>query len=604
MNEARFLRALHSVTHRGPDDFAFSLTELSADWELWLGHRRLSILDLRASGRQPMLYSTPAQEYAIIFNGEIYNHNSLRTELQTKVQFQSETDTEVLLVGLAQQGTAYLEQLNGMWAFAFLDKQQKKLLLSRDRLGKKPLYCYRSSEDLIVFASELKPFRELGLPLSLDDEALAFYHWLGYIPASKTIYKEISKVPAASFCEIDLNASCYKISQPQLFWDPIAAYGTRFTGSYNEAIDHFLHLLDDATALRSVADVPVGVFLSGGIDSSLVVASLAAQQKSSVKAFTVAFSDQDFDESAIAKDTCAKLGFDLELLQLASADFERQFKILTTHYDEPFADSSQIPILAISEIAKSKVTVILTGDGGDEVFLGYPRFAFPERFWKYRQAVARLPGLGGLLGSVMGARAAQPLMRALVKSTGSNPNNLDAKITRFLEVLRSRTKSEIYDAIVAVTPKRFLSQADQALLQGHSFEEQVRAWYPSYAWDALNERSPLEKIAALDLVSYMRDDVLVKVDRGTMAYSVEARSPLLDWRIVAFGLSLPLSYKVREGQCKALLRSALERRVPGKLSRLAKRGFGVPLPNSLPAGMTMASRWNAYVEKAWREKYA
>ncbi len=601
-DETHFLKSLNSIIHRGPDDFAYTRTKLSEDWELWLGHRRLSILDLSESGRQPMSYKTPHAEYEIIYNGEIYNHSDLRNALKKEATFKSDSDTEVLLAGLAKQGPSYLQKLNGMWALAFIDKTHKKLMLSRDRLGKKPLYVYKSP-DVVAFSSELKPLQHLGFTKTQDEMSWAYYHWLGYIPGTKTIYKEIQKFPASSFCEFNFQSHDYKESKTYLYWDPLKAYSTRFTASYEKAIDQFLELLDDATVIRSIADVPVGVFLSGGIDSSLVVSSLAAQKKQSVKVYTVAFEDKDFDESSVAQETCRQLGFELELLKLKDSDFEKQVEIVCNHYDEPFADSSQIPVLAISQIAKTKVTVILTGDGGDEVFLGYPRFSFPDRFWKYNRMSSYLPGMRTLIASTMSSSAMKPVVRALVKSTGLNPNNLDAKILRFVEILRSRSKEEVYDAIVSITPKTFLSAQDQQLLGEQSFQQHVRNFYPEYSWDSLKERSSLEKIAAIDLVSYMRDDVLVKVDRGTMAYSLEARSPLLDYRIVELGLSLPLDYKVRGGQYKALLRSALERRLPGEISRLGKKGFGVPLPATLPEGATMAARWSAFVEKAWREKY-
>lgn len=600
LSDSAFTEALNTIFHRGPDDFAFTKTEISPDWEMWLGHRRLSILDLSPNGRQPMHYLSGGSYYDLTYNGEIYNYQQLRKELN--FQARSDTDSEVLLNGLIKEGSSFLKKMNGMWAFSFFDRAKKTLLLSRDRLGKKPLYIYKH-ENLIAFASEIKPLKKLGLNLTLNSEALAYYRWLGYIPGTMTVYKELSKFPASSFCEFDFSSTHYKEAKTELFWDPLASYGTRFAGTYNEAIDHFLEVLDDATLIRSMADVPVGVFLSGGIDSSLVISSLAAQNKRDVKAYTVSFDKQEFDESKVAVETCRQLNFDLEVLSLKEEDFKRQVGILSHHYDEPFSDSSQIPTLAISQLAKSKVTVILTGDGGDEVFLGYPRFSFPSDFWKYNRSCAYVPGLRTLLAKTLNSTFVKPVLGALVRSKGMASTYLDAKILRFSEILRDSSKDAIYDSILAITPKRYLSAEDQAFLKEASFMQKVQTWYPEYSWDTLKERSEFERYAALDLVSYMRDDVLVKVDRGTMAYGLEARSPLLDYRIVSLGLSLPLEFKIREGQYKALLRSALKRRLPGDISKLAKRGFGVPLPENLEPGLSLASRWNSFVEKEWRSHY-
>lgn len=595
--------ALDTIAHRGPDSSGTLLRQLPFNRECWLGHRRLAILDLSPTGFQPMVGSKGVHRdaYSIVFNGEVYNYESLRRELTSDWQFQSRSDTEVLLAGLANQGPSFVSKLNGMLAFAFLDLNRNSLILGRDRIGKKPLYIYNAG-GVFAFASELKPFRDLGLPLTLDQQGLAYYRWLGYIPGKMTIYKECWKFPAASVATIDVGQRELPEFKPELYWSPLAGYGRSYQGTYREAIEEFSELLDDATRIRLNSDVPIGVFLSGGIDSSLVATSLARTHNHEVQAFTVRFQDTLYDESQVALDTARQLKIKINLLDLTADDFTRQLSRISHFYDEPFSDSSQIPTMAIAEATRQHAKVVLTGDGGDEVFVGYPRISNQATLARYLDLIKRVPKLSVGLRAFFSSPLGQKLFAKFLEFTGSSGgSNLDSKLTRLQGLLRTVDESFIYEGVMCIQQKEWLDSCLIALLGPQSLASSIREWYPDYGWECMESRTFQEQTAALDLVSYMRDDVLVKVDRATMAYGIEARSPLLDYRIVEFGTSLPLAFKVRGSMHKRILRDTLAMRLTGDAWKLGKKGFGVPLPESLPPGPTMTARWNRYIENQWRQ---
>lgn len=605
-DEARIQKALNTIQHRGPDDWGIQKFTANSNWEVWLSQRRLAIVDLSAAGHQPMVARHKESQDlrgAIVFNGEIYNHQDLRRTFSDRWTYQSRSDTEVLLAGLFLEGPKVLKQMNAMMAFGFLNYERQEIILARDRVGKKPLYVYETP-DLLVFSSELKPLVSLGIPLTIDAEAVALYRWLGYIPAEKTVYKECRKFPAASYATIDLKERASLRVDAKLYWDPLLGYQKKYSGSYAEAKAEFLSLLDDATKMRLEADVPVGVFLSGGIDSSLVLSSVAAQTRGNVSGFTVRFQDPEFDESPIAIDTAKQLGVSLTLLDLVQHDFDRQLDKIPYYFDEPFSDSSQIPTLAIAEAARKHVTVVLTGDGGDEVFLGYPRYSNQARLRKMLYAFKVIPGLTPLALGFVRHRLGRRLFAKVLEMSGmgSASANLDAKIARLHYMLSLRDLGQIYETIMCVQQKDWLDVETRQSLGDKSLKNKIMEWYPGYGWDALKSRSFEEQAAALDLVTYMRDDVLVKVDRATMAYSLEARSPLLDYRIIEFGCSLPHDFKIGAGFHKRILRDALSERLRGNVLKLGKKGFGVPLPLNLPAGQTPYARWNTFIEQQWRQQ--
>lgn len=595
-------RAVASLRHRGPDGAGVTCALRTTHWECWLGHSRLSIIDLSDAGRQPMRATTrDGREGVLVYNGETYNHQRLRSRLNGW-SFRSTSDTEVLLAGLLSEGSDFLQHTLGMLACAFVDVQSGSLLLARDRLGKKPLFVYRGA-DVLAFASELKAFVELGLPLTIDSTALAHFRWLGHVPGEMTIYRECRKLPAASWIRYVLDGPVLEASPPVLYWDPLAGSGQRFEGGFDDAVDAFLELLDDAVALRLAADVPIGVFLSGGIDSSLVASSVARQHRDEVTAFIIKADDPSYDESAVAMQTAAHLGLRTHVEFLRREDYGRQVALVPHHYDEPCSTLSQIPTLAIAEVAAQHVKVVLTGDGGDEVFLGYPWLGHPERLFRYRRPLDFVPGMRRLVGHILPTPLGRGALWAAVRALGLNTENIETKLLIAQDLLAAEHPADLYEDFQGVRPRRALSAEDRQLIGPEALLARARRWYPAYGWESLAQRSIAEQLGALEMVTWMRDEILVKVDRATMAYSLEARSPFLDHRLIEFGQSLPLSYKSWGDEQKRVLRAAAARRVGECVARRRKTGFGVPAPENLPPGMSTSSRWNEAVETGWREHW-
>ncbi|KAB8036839.1 asparagine synthase (glutamine-hydrolyzing) [Silvanigrella paludirubra] len=604
-NEKTLKNALNMLSHRGPDDWGLEKFNISDKWDVWFGQRRLSILDLSSMGHQPMNKQFLNGNFnSIVFNGEIYNFIDLKKELSDKWEFKSNTDTEVILAGLNLYGVNYCKKLNGMMSLAYLDSSNNKIIFARDRLGKKPLYLYET-KDCLVFSSELKAIVNLNLKLTVNQQSLAFYRWLGYIPSNLSIYNECKKLNAASFAELNLGNDYLENLKEQQYWDPFNGYKNKYKYSYKNAIDEFLELLDDATKIRLIADVPVGAFLSGGIDSSLVLSSIKKLNIQDVKAFTVKFDDSNFDESSIAQNTCKQLNFPLNLIHLKESDYHNQISKIPFYYDEPFSDSSQIPTMAISEAAKKYVSVVLTGDGGDEVFLGYPRFSYTKKLNNINRAIRSIYGCDKLIKYGISSNLGKKIFQFILKSFSINSTNIDAKIYKINQILKSQNLYQLYDTILSINPKKDLLEIDQLeLSELPDLYSYNMKWHPNYSWQSLEDRSIEEKLAALDLVSYLRDDVLVKVDRGTMAYSLEARSPLLDYRIIEFGTSLPLDFKIKDGIYKRILRDSLSIRLTGNITKLQKKGFGVPLPLNLPKGANLTSSWNIFIENEWKKLFS
>jgi asparagine synthase (glutamine-hydrolysing) len=596
-SEAEVRAALNTITHRGPDDFGV-LRLSAAGRDVWLCQRRLSIIDLSVKGHQPMEGRSRSGAHGwLVYNGEAYNFQELQAEMQHDWRFDSASDTEVLLAGLLTKGPDFLKRVNGMLALALFDANKQTLTLARDKLGKKPLYIYQDDETF-AFSSELKPFRALDLSLTVNRTAMSYYEWLGYIPHDMTIYRECRKLPASSYLEFDVARAFEKDQRSVQYWDALTGFDAKFTGSYDEAIEEFLSLLDDATKLRLLADVPVGVFLSGGIDSSLVASSVQRIAPGQITAFSVKFAEAEFDESEVARDTAARLGMTLELLDLGGEELARQLEKIPVHYDEPFSDSSQIPTLAISEAARKHVSVVLTGDGGDEVFLGYPRYAFLLKLERMRKLLSAIPLARGAGRKVLGSRFGERLISGLLRANGANTRKVQSSVSRLKTILEADTIAEVYDSIMSVRPKREAFPGDAPGGQPHLFDL-VRSWYPDNNWQALDGLPMQEQLGALDMLTFMRDDVLVKVDRASMAYSLEARSPLLDYRIIEFANSLPLAFKMQDGVHKRILRDALGKRLGGEITKLKKSGFDVPLPVRAEDGQDPQASWNSHVKGAW-----
>jgi asparagine synthase (glutamine-hydrolysing) len=555
----------NTLAHRGPDDVGVWVDETAG---IVLGHRRLSILDLSPLGRQPML--SQCGRYVLVFNGEIYNYGTLRTQLvQAGSRFFGSSDTEVMLEAISQWGLRRaIQTFNGMFAFALWDKLERRLFLARDRFGEKPLY-YAWFGRSFVFGSELKALRRCPeFDGEINRTALAAYFRLDYIPAPSTIYKAVKKVPAAGMIKIN---PCLPGCAPKFehYWSAAAAiergHTIPFNGNEEEATDQLDLLLRDAVRLRMHADVPLGAFLSGGIDSSTIVALMQEQSSSPVQTFTVDFPEKP-SEAEYATRIAAHLGTDHHVLQVTSREALDIVPRLPSLYDEPFADSSQIPTFLISEFARRHVTVSLSGDGGDELFCGYNRYVWANTFenWITKLPIPVREGLGRALimlsnpGSERSITAAAQLLPANIR-----PTNLQGLLCRIGKLVPLSFARELHLELVS----RWADSTN--LVQGAGSE----FIFP----DKCKSGSFARSLMFLDTVTYLPDDLLVKVDRASMAVSLEARVPLLDHRLFEFACRLPLHIGLNGKGRKRILRRVLARYVPRGLFERPKEGFSVPL---------------------------
>lgn len=555
-------RMAGTLRHRGPDDEGIWVDPQSG---VAFGHRRLSIIDLSPLGHQPMVSSTA--RYVLSFNGELYNFLALRDELAGLHghRFRGGSDTEVLLAACEEWGLrGALDRFNGMFAFALWDARERTLHLVRDRMGEKPLY-YGWVEGSFVFASELgalKAHPRVGSRLEVDRDALAAYLRLNYVPAPHSIYRGVSKLPAGTVLSVRAGESGSG-APAQSFW-PLAdivsgARRSRDAPSDAEATDRLEALLRDAVRLRMHADVPLGAFLSGGIDSSTTVALMQAQSDRPVRTFTVGFADRRLDESEHARAVACHLGTDHTEIQLSPTAALEIVPRLPDVYDEPFADPSQLPTVAIAEVARGHVTVCLSGDGGDEVFGGYNRYTQGQRAW-------------GLLAPVP-----RPLRRATARALLATPpaalNRLlqPAKAQKLASVLRVASATELYAALVSAW-----DDPDSVVVDGHEPGVGVPDDELPAELDGVAER-----MMFLDSLSTLPDEMLAKVDRASMAVGLEVRVPLLDPRVAELAWALPLNMRIRDGRGKWLLRQVLHRYVPEELVERPKTGFDPPIADWL-----------------------
>jgi asparagine synthase (glutamine-hydrolysing) len=549
-----------AIAHRGPDDSGFWADAAAG---IALGQRRLSIIDLSAEGHQPM--ASHGGDWIIVFNGEIYNFQELRKELEALgYRFRGHSDTEVMLAAFEQWGMdAAVRRFNGMFAFALWNRRQRKLYLCRDRLGKKPLY-YGWPGGALLFGSELKALRaHPAFHAGIDRDAVALYLRLGYIPAPYTVYQGIYKLPAATHLTIGPEDSGVR-SAPVAYWSAreAAERGVRNRiGSFDDAIGELDALLRSAVGLRMIADVPLGAFLSGGIDSSLVVSLMQALGSQPVKTFCIGFEEQTFNEAVYARAVAEHLGTDHTEMMLTPGQALDIVPRLPRMFDEPFGDSSQIPTFLVSEMARRYVTVSLSGDGGDELFAGYAAYTSSLGFFrKY----------GSLPGPVRSAAAWG--MRSLPQSLwnrflpGNGVSTAGARLYRLASTLRQSTEETIYRNLMSYW------EDPESVVPG--------AVEPPTAFtttESASLRNMIEKMMLLDSLVYLPDDILAKVDRASMAVSLEARGPLLDYRLFEFAWRVPLEFKQRDGKGKWILRELLNRYVPRELVDRPKSGFAIPV---------------------------
>jgi len=562
-----------AIANRGPDDAG---TWVDPSHGLALGHRRLAIIDLSVEGHQPML--SASGRFVIVYNGEIYNYNDVRAELDNgdaPPRWRGHSDTEVMLAAFECWGVdATLSRLNGMFAFALWDRETRTLHLARDRMGEKPLY-YGEVAGRFAFGSELKAIRALpGFAADIDRDALAMYLRHNYIPAPLSIYRGIGKLMPGARAEIRRRDDGTFDVREVRYWDvrDVArrALASPSTDDPKAALDELGRRVERSVGLRMVADVPIGAFLSGGVDSSLVVATMQRLSSRPVKTFTIGFDQEAFDEAPFAKQVAAHLRTDHTEVYVRGDDALAVIPDLPRMYDEPFADSSQIPTFLVSRIARAHVTVSLSGDGGDELFSGYERYG---RGLQLAQASERAPAWMRR-GAAAALRSARPsALDAAMRAVGpALPQRLrfahaGEKLHKLAAVIGEDDPRALYLSLLtywrdglplagsgadAVTPHEAMRRADPDL--------------PLAQWMML-----------VDQCTYLPDDILAKVDRASMAVSLESRVPLLDHDLVAYAWSVPLSLKQRGGRGKYLLRELLCRDVPRELVDRPKRGFAIPL---------------------------
>ena len=561
-------RMTDAIRHRGPDSDGLWQ---SNDGLVNLGHRRLSIIDLSAAGAQPM--ATADGRFTLIFNGEIYNFPELRAQLEALGhRFRGTSDTEVLLLGIQEWGTrATLPRLNGMFAFALWDERERTLTLARDRFGEKPLY-YAWHQGVLLFGSELKALMQHpAFRREIDPSGLARLVSFGYIGTPLSIFDGVKKLRGGFFMEAKPGTAP---AEPEAYWDPqqmLAKRGSlspRF--SDGEIVDQLDEMLRLAVKRRMVSDVPLGAFLSGGIDSSTVVALMQAQSSRPVKTFTIGFLENDYNEAKDAAKVARHLRTEHHEFYLGSSECVETIQRLPEIYDEPFADSSQIPTTLVSAFTRRHVTVALSGDGGDEFFGGYNRYFWGQRLWQLFKSIPRSFKLLGR--DVIQAVSARSWEQVVGASNKLMPKRYrirggGEKMYKLASILDASSVNGLYQELVS-NPQ----WAAAALLQPGSAPNPFELFESRAA-----QLDDIERMMFVDQMTYMTDDILCKVDRASMSVGLEARVPFLDNQLTEFAWSLPLEFKIRGGVGKWPVRQVLKRYVPEELFERPKMGFGIPV---------------------------
>ena len=588
IKKAEFDRMTDSLAHRGPDDrgtFFAPPADLKEEGAaggpgVALGHRRLSILDLSEAGRQPMAESPesyPAKvptgghhACQIVFNGEIYNFIELREKLTRKgYRFRTQTDTEVILALYREHGSGFTKYLNGMFAIALWDPNQRTLILARDRLGKKPLY-YRREPERIVFASELNTLMLAPrMPRELDPIALDQYLTYQYVPQPRTIYRGISKLPPATLAVWRPGLTSVEAGEwhTENYWN--VDFNLEENRSEGEWTDLVRCTLEDAVRIRLRSDVPLGAFLSGGIDSTIIVGLMKKLGTGPVQTFSVGFSHREYDETPVARRTAARLGTEHHEI-FATPDAEEIFPLIAPQYGEPFGDSSAIPSWMICQAIRKEVTVALSGDGGDELFAGYDRY--------------KAVGLGKFFdcAPVFLRRLLAGPVRGMIPAS-TRQRSLPRRAKRFLEAL-GMPPAERYLQWTAI-----FNQERLALLASPRFKEELvsasrtgeteydRLGILSDAMGRCTHRNLVTATSLADVLTYLPGDILAKVDIASMRHALEVRSPILDYRVAELAFKIPIGLKIQGRKGKAILRKAFREYLPPELDNRPKTGFGVPL---------------------------
>jgi len=559
------------LIHRGPDDAGVWVNH---EHGIALGHRRLSIQDLSSSGHQPM--ESSSGRYIVGYNGEIYNFRDLQTELvRLGYEFRGHSDTEVLLAAVEAWGLAdALTRFTGMFAIVLWDKKQRVLSLARDRIGEKPLY-YGWQGNSFLFGSELKALRvHPDWKNKINRNALALYMRHNYIPAPYSIYQDIHKLTPGTFLQIPHTIQPGVLPTPTPYWSmkDVAESGARnpLQLPEDEAVDSLDCLLRDSIRNKMISDVPLGAFLSGGYDSSAVVALMQAESTQKIKTFSIGFHEEAYNEADHAKRVASHLGTEHTELYVTSEQAMDVIPRLPNIYDEPFSDSSQIPTFLVSEMTRQYVTVSLSGDGGDELFTGYDRYFFANSLWKkfrripYPLRKVFASGIKGI-NPVLLSSSLQWISPHL--SSYGGPGSVGDKLHKGADLLLFRRFEELYLNLIS----HWKDTANLVL----GAEEPFTLLTDCTQWIELADS--MQRMQYLDTVSYLPDDILVKVDRAAMGVSLETRVPFLDHRIIEHAWALPQHLKVRNGEGKWILRRLLDKYIPNTIMDRPKMGFGVPI---------------------------
>lgn len=573
-NEVIIKKMSDQIFMRGPDSSGIWIDSSN---KIALGHRRLAVVELSEAGHQPM--SSNSKRYVMTYNGEIYNNVEIRTELSkygAKINWRGQSDTETLLAGFDVWGIKKtISRAEGMFAIAIWDKKTEQLILVRDRVGEKPLYYGwqgSGSKKVFIFGSELKALKKHPEFLNeIDRNALALYLRYSYVPAPYSIYKGIMKVEPGEIVTISPNKNSHSTEK---YWSALDVInmGTEspFDDSFEEITDNLEKRLKKTISQQMMADVPLGAFLSGGIDSSLVVALMQAQSSRPIKTFTIGFNEAGFNEAEYAKSVASHLRTDHTELYVSSKDALDVIPKLPNLYCEPFADSSQIPTYLVSSLARQYVTVSLSGDGGDELFCGYNRYIFADKLWKnlkimpislrtfIEKTIKNIPSSGW-----------NRSFKLLDKITPKKFNGVSwgDKLQKGAGVISSNNLPHLYHKLVSNW-----QDPSAVVINNHNYENIL--FENMMEFDGIND---VQKMMTIDTTTYLPDDILVKVDRAAMGVSLETRVPFLDHNIVEFASKIPLSMKLKNGIGKLVLRDILYRHVPRELIERPKMGFGVPI---------------------------
>ncbi len=546
ITKAQLRQATELIQHRGPDADGFYFSD---DNKVGLAHRRLSIMDLSATANQPMFSAD--DRYSIIFNGEVYNFKELKQQLKDKgATLKTSSDTEVILELFAQTGPACFEAMNGMFAFAIYDKKEKVVTLCRDHVGIKPLFFY-ADESNFIFASELKVIKQLaGKKLSINNKAIPYFLHLGFIPEPLTIYNNTYKFPSAHFLQIKLEVNSFTDISKEItaFWTLKDAIQPAVFSDETAAKKQLNNLLFDAVEKQLISDVPIGTFLSGGIDSSLVTA-IAAKVSSSaaIKTFSIAIDDGKYNESKFARQVASYLHTEHHEFTIKEKEVLELVDTLLPAYDEPFADTSAFPTMMVSRLAKKHVTVALSGDGGDELFHGYGMYEWAKRL----------------------SNPLMPLVKGSMHAASKMMGNKYQRAGNLFDYNKQHLRTHIFSQ-----EQYYFKENELAQLLVH----------PQFSFDAINalpvatrKLSAAEQQSFWDFNHYLKDDLLVKVDRASMQYALESRVPLLDYRLVEFAYNLDPALKINNGCTKYLLKEVLYDYVPKEIFSRPKWGFSIPL---------------------------